>query len=228
MSLTVDWAETKVIWVPKTYLTEIADPEYELDVDQFRLDLRTMEAGVSGIAFKPTHSHNTEVVLGGLTYARQVQIINSYTVTFESGIYAVTLVGANNNVMDVTNLNGVSIRSQNSAGLIVVTQGSGVTQQDKEDIASLVWEEPTSAHTTDGTYGRLVDIVNEGNISYEHYEATVENAIRKVAVGELDYYILKIKRTSDSDWSSPLFTSTSYMWYASLEDKDPIRVGESD
>jgi hypothetical protein len=65
-----------------------------------------------------THRHNTEVLLGGVTYARVVEIISGYTITFEDGQYAVNLTGANSNIGDVVNVNQVSIRSANSAGLI--------------------------------------------------------------------------------------------------------------
>ncbi|MDH3930309.1 MAG: hypothetical protein OEV22_20455, partial [Deltaproteobacteria bacterium] len=65
-----------------------------------------------------THRHNTEVLLGGIVYARVVEIISGYTITFEDGQYAVNLTGANSNIGDVVNVNQVSVRSANAAGLI--------------------------------------------------------------------------------------------------------------
>jgi hypothetical protein len=53
-----------------------------------------------------------------VTLARVVEIINDYTITFENGTYAVNLAGANSNIGDVVNLNSVSVRSANSAGLV--------------------------------------------------------------------------------------------------------------
>jgi len=82
------------------------------------LILRDLEDGEAGIPYLPTHSHNTELILGGITYARAINIINGYTITFEDGQYAVNLVGANSNVGDRVNVNQVSVRSANSAGLI--------------------------------------------------------------------------------------------------------------
>lgn len=120
MAITIDWA-TKIINVPKadTTLIQISPTEIrELNLDAFRLRLKELEAGEAGIVFIRTHNHNTEVLLGGITYARIIEIINGYTVTFEDGQYAVNLVGANSNVGDVVNVNQVSVRSQNSAGLI--------------------------------------------------------------------------------------------------------------
>jgi hypothetical protein len=122
--ITVNWA-TKVISVPQADLLSLGGGVYQLDVDELRLSLKDIEDSEEGINFADTHRHNTEVTLGGVTLARVVEIINGYTITFEDGQYAVKLVGANNNVADVTNVNQVSVRSNNSAGLIVSEGGSG-------------------------------------------------------------------------------------------------------
>lgn len=133
MAISIDWA-TKVIFVPKNYLTNTGGGVYELDVNQFRLDLKDLEDSEIGISYPTTHNHNTAVTLGGVTYARIVEMINGYTVTFENGSYAVRLVNANTNIEDVTNVNNVSVRSSNSAGLIEVnTAGTGVDFSDLMD-----------------------------------------------------------------------------------------------
>jgi hypothetical protein len=124
VAISVNWG-TKVISVPQSYLTHIGGSLYELDTDQFRLDLKDLEDSEEGMPFPDTHRHNTEVVLSGVTYARTLEIINGYTITFENGSYRVRLAGSNNNIADVANLNSVSILSQNSAGLISVDSGAG-------------------------------------------------------------------------------------------------------
>jgi hypothetical protein len=118
--VSINWV-TRVISVPRNGLdlvqltpTEIRN----LNLDEFRRFLKNLEDDVEGMPHDRTHNHNTEVLLGGITYARIIEIINGYTVTFEDGQYAVNLVGANSNIGDITNVNQVSIRSQNSAGLI--------------------------------------------------------------------------------------------------------------
>lgn len=129
--ISVDWT-TRVISVPQSYLTLVGADTYELDTDQFRLDLKDLEDDpLEGLPYPDTHNHNTEVVLGGVTYARFVEIINGYTVEFEDtgSPYRVNFVGSNNNIQDVQVLNGVSTAAQNSAGLIVVQSG-GVTPAD--------------------------------------------------------------------------------------------------
>ncbi len=119
MALSVNW-NTLVIFVPRNDLTLIqASPEVrELNVNQFRLWLKAIEASEEGQAHLDTHRHNTEVTLAGLVYARQVEIINGYTVEFEDGQYTVNCVGANHNISDVKVANQVSLIVNNAAGLI--------------------------------------------------------------------------------------------------------------
>ena len=120
MATTIDWG-TKVITVLRADMTLVQSSPTEireLGINAFRLDLRALEASLEGMPYLRTHNHNTEVLLGGIVYARIIEILNGYTVTFEDGQYAVNLTGANSNIGDVINVNQVSVRSQNSAGLI--------------------------------------------------------------------------------------------------------------
>lgn len=133
MATSIDWPN-KVISIPRADLTLIQSSPSEireLNLNDFRLDLKDLEDDEDGMAFIRTHNHNTEVLLGGIVYARVLEIINGYTVTFEDGQYAVNLVGANSNVSDAVNVNQVSVRSANSAGLIATASAT--------DIASAVW-----------------------------------------------------------------------------------------
>jgi len=135
MAISVNW-ETKVITIPESYLTFISGALYELDVDRFRLDLKDIEDGEDGMSFPDTHRHNTEVTLGGVTYARTFEIINGYTVTFEDvgSPYRVRCIGANHNISDVQNLNNVSLIVGNAAGLIVKSIGSGLSVEEHDAV----------------------------------------------------------------------------------------------
>jgi len=118
--VSINWG-TYVISVPKSGLTLIQLYPLEIremDINWFRLQLKDLEDSDEGMACPDTHRHNTEVTLAGLTFARVVEILDPYTITFEDGQYAVNLVGANSNIADKVNVNQVSVRSQNSAGLI--------------------------------------------------------------------------------------------------------------
>lgn len=120
MAISVNY-QTRVIFVPKADLTLIqASPVEvrELDLNWFRLKLKDWEDEMGGMVMPSTHNHVAPIEVGGVTLARVVELINGYTVTFEDGQYAVNLTGANSNVGDKVNVNQVSVRSANSAGLL--------------------------------------------------------------------------------------------------------------
>ena len=63
--------DTKIIFVPKNYLTPTANPNiFNLDTDDFRLKLKDLEDDEVGMSYLDTHRHNTQVPLGGVIYAR--------------------------------------------------------------------------------------------------------------------------------------------------------------
>lgn len=130
MAISITWT-TKVIFVPQADLAFLGGSVYELDTDQFRKDLNALQASVDGIPFDTTHEHTAPKTLSGTTFARFIEIINGYTIEFENGTYQVNLVGSNNNILDVKVVNSVSLAVANSAGLIQVSSGSGLsTDQD--------------------------------------------------------------------------------------------------
>ncbi len=117
MAINITWA-TKTINVPQADLTLVSGNIYELDLNSFRKILNNLQDDVEGMPFETTHNHTPPLQVGGLALARVVEIINGYTVTFEDLQYAVNLIGANTNLQDVANVNQVSIRSGNTAGLV--------------------------------------------------------------------------------------------------------------
>jgi len=141
MPVTVDWS-TKIITVPVDFMTLASgtpgtgdmqvDPAlYELDVNALRLALKDIEDG-EGMPFLDTHRHNGEVTISGVTYARSFEIINGYTVLFDTGTYdhyTVRCINANHNIADVRQPNSVSLIIGNSAGLITVASGSGLSTE---------------------------------------------------------------------------------------------------
>lgn len=141
--VTISWAE-RIIFIPKTETTLIQSVPTEvrtLDINVLRLALKDLEDDEEGSPFPDTHRHNTEVSVGGVLLARVVEIINGYTITFEDGVYGVTLYGANSNIADVLNRNSVSVTVANSAGLI--NAGGAPTP---EEVADAVWATDVSGN----------------------------------------------------------------------------------
>ena len=155
MAISIDF-NTQIINVPKTFMVQISASLYELDVNLLRLALKDIEDDV-GMTYPDTHRHNTEIILAGVTYARSVEIINGYTVTFEDGQYVVRCVGANHNLSDVKNLNQVSLIVGNAAGLVVINGGGGVGTV--EQVANAVWNAPINNYTASGSTGAKLSIV---------------------------------------------------------------------
>ena len=170
---TVDWG-TSVITVPLSYLTLISGSVYSLDTNQFRLDLKTLEAGTDGMPFLRTHKHNTTVTLSGITYARIFEIINGYTITFEVGNYAVILSGSNNNIIDAMNFNGVTVLGNNSAGLI----DASLLQSNVE---TLLFNEHVHIDVNGGVPGTTGTIGTHGNPVNNLTDALVIAGIKKLS-----------------------------------------------
>lgn len=145
---------TFVITILQSDLVHVSGSLYELDVDWFRLQLKDWEDSEVGVVMPDTHRHNTTVTLSGVTYARSVEVLSPYTVTFEAvgPPYRVRCVGANHNISDVQNLNNVSLIIGNSAGLIEVATGAGPSAA---DVADAVWDEAAGAHVAAGSFGEL-------------------------------------------------------------------------
>jgi len=165
MTISIDPA-TSVISIPKADLTLVTGTLFEHDTEAFRLELIDFEDSELGIVQPRTHTHNTQVTIVGVTYARFIEMLSPYSVEYEDGAYSVRLAGSNNNLFDVENgilvQNTVQLIAQNSAGLQIVIQGSGVTAQDKLDIADQVWDETIGDHTTAGSTGEALDNVSAG------------------------------------------------------------------
>jgi hypothetical protein len=124
MAITIDWG-TKVISIPRAdmgLLQTVPTEIRELDLNTFRLALKDLEDDPLGMTQDTTHNHVAPIGIGGVTLARVVELINGYTVTFEDGQYAVNLAGANTNLADKVNVNQVSVRSSNSAGLVQTSE----------------------------------------------------------------------------------------------------------
>ena len=150
--ITITWG-TKTINVPRSFLTFVSGTLYELDTNLFRLALKDLEDSIEGMAHLRTHKHNTEVTVAGTTFARTIEIINGYSIEFENGFYSVKLIGSNNNIFDIQNRilvqNNVQIIPTNSAGLIVVSIGSGLSTEEHNKLMNTAEENNATTNKTE-------------------------------------------------------------------------------
>jgi len=142
LALLVDWP-TGVISVLQADLIFVSGTLYEHDTDAFRVELIALEDNEDGIVWPRTHNHSTSVAVAGDTFARIIEIVAPYSITYENtgSDYSVRLAGSNNNLFDVDNLilnptPGVTIIGRNSAGLIE-SGVSGLTSSESADLAML-------------------------------------------------------------------------------------------
>jgi len=123
--MNVDWP-SGVITIYKTdpFVTWSGGSVYNMDTNGFRLALKDAEDSEIGMSFTDTHKHNTTVLLGGIEYARILEILAPYTITFDDtgGGWVCNLIGSNNNILDRANLTSVQVRSNNSAGLVQMAE----------------------------------------------------------------------------------------------------------
>ena len=167
MAISIDWGNTFVISVPQADLSFVSGALYDFDTDAFRLELKSLEDDVEGMPWTSTHIHNTEVTVFGVTYARFIEIVAPYSITFEDtgSAYTIRAIGSNNNCFDADQgiLNPtplVSYLPTNSAGLIVVETADGAAIDAKlttllaaQDLTN---EQTAARHITDPATSKLI------------------------------------------------------------------------
>jgi len=139
--VTIDFGNTDIIDILQSDLTFISGTLYELNTDDFRLTLKSLEDDLEGITYPKTHIHNTPVTVGGVTLARTIEVISPYSVRFENLVYSVRLIGSNNNIFDIQSgiliQNDVQVIGSNSAGLIQIISGSGLSAAEATELQEL-------------------------------------------------------------------------------------------
>lgn len=171
MAISTDWA-TLTFSVPQGDLTLISGTLYEMDTEvDFRQAINAIMASEEGIVFDDPIIHNTEVTVAGTTFARTIEVINGYSVTFTpDSQWTARFIGSNNNIFDVENdilnQNQVQIISNNSGGLI----SGGFSEANETtldailtavnalptalEIADAVWNAQVTDYLTNGTIGK--------------------------------------------------------------------------
>ena len=120
MPLTVDFGN-KIIYPDRDTMVQVQSSPvaiYQLNVNDLHVGLRDLEDDSGGIWADDTHTYKAPTTLSGVTYARLMEIVNDYTVTFlPDEAWVCQVVGGNSNVGDRINPNNVSLQVANSAGL---------------------------------------------------------------------------------------------------------------
>ena len=143
MALSINWA-TGVITVPKADLTLVTGTLYTLDTQAFRLELKALEASEFGIVNLKSQRHSTEVTVGGVTYARAIEILVPYSIEFEDGQYSVRLEGSNNNFWDIE----AGILVQNQVQVIPTNAAGLITTNDIYDVKRITMNKVTRSGDT--------------------------------------------------------------------------------
>jgi hypothetical protein len=151
MALSIDPA-TSTVTIPQADLTYSSGTLYDFDTLQFMRDLNALLDDEEYIWMNTAFSHNTEVIISGVPYARLIEMLSPWSITFEDtgSAYSVRYINSNNNMFDVDSgrLNPtalVTVISQNSAGLT----SSSVD-------ATNIWGALLTDHTNSGTFGWFV------------------------------------------------------------------------
>ena len=143
----IDWVIGQ-IYIPKTELTLVSGTLYNHDIGDLHLELRNLQDDLNeGRPWPRTHTHNTNVVISGDTYIRQVLILAPYYLEYEDGAYSVKQIGANTNAADIQAgflfQNQVQVIPSNSLGGYVSGGGSG-TWTAEEKTKSLIYSKKAS------------------------------------------------------------------------------------
>ena len=118
MAYTVDWFARNIFIPASDLILESAPANYILQMDSFKREIRRLEWEFDeGLAFPQILRRNLPENLSGVTYAALDVVDPIYSITFDPAIDRVTTSGSNNNIADVMVFNGVSLVTNNSAGL---------------------------------------------------------------------------------------------------------------
>ena len=143
MAYTVTW-NIKSVYIPLSDMVLVGGTIYDLDMLAFHKEIRRLEWEFSeGLPWPQILDHvNPKLDFAGADYAGFDEVINGYAITFDPTVTRVNLKGSNNNIVDIMVVNGVSVVPSNSAGLQLISVGSGLSAaQDVKLTEVHAWQE---------------------------------------------------------------------------------------
>lgn len=198
--MTVDW-QNKIVHIEINDLKSVAQNIYELNPLDFKEKAQGFEASEEGILHDEIVEYKPPIYLDGATVPDVVEVVNGYTITFEDGQYAVNLKGANSNIAEVTNVNGVQVRSFNST--LVVGNNE--------------WD--TTAPLWDGTIG-VTDVYQNGKYLNVRWGSASDDS------GEVLYRVY-ISQAEATVWNESLVTTRSNFAAIDNDGYEPLQDGQT-
>jgi hypothetical protein len=144
MALEMDWNNKQI---------RVTSPQSDILVQDLVDFIRTEEAGNTGITFDQIVQASGKDSLGGVVSTGiTCNLLDNWQLKFWSGSYVATISGGNligGFAGDpVAYTAGVQVVIIQSAASTIVISGSGITQQDKDDIIDGVWERVITGTTS--------------------------------------------------------------------------------
>jgi len=144
---------------PTEKIVSITSPTVSVSIQELVNAIRDWEDELStGMLQEKVIDATGKDNLGSVSTAITLKLSAEWQIQFWSGVGIGYVSGGNiaggvgGNPIKPTGGSDTIIVTNQAGGVIVAT-GSGVTAQDKTDIASLVWEETETSHATGGTTG---------------------------------------------------------------------------
>jgi len=101
-----------------------------------------------------------------------------------------------------------------SGEYVIYSSCSGFTSNSEELIVN-----PESIYDLTKQYNVFVEDVTRTNVT-----PTASQTVRNVPLGETDFIINKIKKSSESDWSTTTISGIAWAWYKSVTDALPYKM----
>ena len=152
---------------PITKIVHITSPTDTVTIQELVNTIRDWEDELENMSYAKVVDAVGKADLGSSVYTAITMTLSStWQIQFWSGVTLGTVKDGNL----VGGVSGEPIKATGGSDTIVVinqvggtiaVSGSGVTPQDKIDIAELAWDEDLSTHTTPGTSGDIVTKTNK-------------------------------------------------------------------
>jgi hypothetical protein len=173
----MDWTNKQI---------KILSPQTDVLVQDLVDFIRTEEAGNTGITFDQIVQATGKDSLGGVVSTGVTcNLLDNWQLKFWDGSYVATISGGNliGGIAGdpVAYTAGVQVVIIQSAASTIVISGSGITQQDKDDIIDGVWDEAISGHIDSNTFGRLLsDVLQDTGTTIPALISAVDGKIETI------------------------------------------------